>query len=79
VPDTGVSPDLLLRWLLRPLPKWVRATSYLRDRKRRRDVPLQAPFAGHGNGGQRLRVLDVVPFDEEDESEFVGLLQIEAA
>jgi len=27
----------------------------------------------------RLRVLDVVPFDEEDESPFVGLLQVEAA
>ena len=33
----------------------------------------------HANGGQRLRVLDVVPFDEEDESQFVGLLQVEAA
>ncbi len=33
----------------------------------------------HGSGGQRLRVLDVVPFDEEDESPFVGPLQIEAA
>jgi hypothetical protein len=32
----------------------------------------------HGNGGQRLRVLDVVP-SEEDESPFVGLLQVEAA
>jgi hypothetical protein len=32
----------------------------------------------HGNGGQRLRVLAVVPF-EEDESPFVGLLQVEAA
>ena len=29
--------------------------------------------------GQRLRVLDVVPFGEEDESPFVGLLQVEAA
>jgi hypothetical protein len=28
---------------------------------------------------QRFRVLDVVPFDEEDESPFVGLLQVEAA
>jgi len=27
----------------------------------------------------RLRVLDVVPFEEEDESPFVGLLQVEAA
>jgi hypothetical protein len=26
-----------------------------------------------------LPVLDVVPFDEEDESPFVGLLQVEAA
>jgi hypothetical protein len=33
----------------------------------------------HGSGDQRLRVLDVVPFDEEDESPFVGLLQVEAA
>jgi hypothetical protein len=33
----------------------------------------------HGNGGQRLRVIDVVPFEEEDESPFVGLLQVEAA
>ena len=29
--------------------------------------------------GQRFRVVDVVPFDEEDESPFVGLLQVEAA
>jgi hypothetical protein len=29
-------------------------------------------------GGRRFRVLDVVPFDE-DESPFVGLLQVEAA
>ena len=28
---------------------------------------------------QRFRVLAVVPFDEEDESPFVGLLQVEAA
>jgi hypothetical protein len=33
----------------------------------------------HGSGGQRLRVLDVVPFEEEDESSFVGLLQVEAS
>jgi hypothetical protein len=33
----------------------------------------------HVDGGQRLRVLDVVPLDEEDESRFVGLLQVEAA
>jgi hypothetical protein len=31
-----------------------------------------------GNG-RRLRVLDVVPFEEEDESPFVGLLQVEGA
>jgi hypothetical protein len=29
--------------------------------------------------GQRFRVLDVVPFDEEDESPFVGLLRVQAA
>jgi hypothetical protein len=28
---------------------------------------------------KRFRVLDVVPFDGEDESPFVGLLQVEAA
>ena len=28
---------------------------------------------------ERFRVLDVVPFEEEDESPFVGLLRIEAA
>ena len=33
----------------------------------------------HLGSGQRFRVVDVVPFDEEDESPFVGLLQIEAA
>jgi hypothetical protein len=33
----------------------------------------------HVNGGKRFRVLDVVPFDEEDESPFVGVLQVEAA
>jgi hypothetical protein len=31
-----------------------------------------------GNG-RRFRVLDVVPFEEEDESPFVALLQVEAA
>ena len=31
----------------------------------------------HVDGGQRMRVLDVVAFDEEDESPFVGLLQVE--
>ncbi len=33
----------------------------------------------HLGAGQRFRVPDVVPFDEEDESLFVGLLQVEAA
>jgi hypothetical protein len=32
----------------------------------------------HLGAGQRFRVVDVVPFDEEDESPFVGLLQVEA-
>ena len=32
----------------------------------------------YGSGGQRLRVIDVVPFEEDDESPFVGLLQVEA-
>ena len=29
-------------------------------------------------GNERFRVVDVVPFEEEDESPFVGLLQVEA-
>jgi hypothetical protein len=33
----------------------------------------------HGNGGQRFRVIDVVPFDKDDESPFVGMLKVEAA
>jgi hypothetical protein len=33
----------------------------------------------HLGAGQRFRVPDVVPFEEEDESPFVGLLQVEAA
>lgn len=33
----------------------------------------------HVNGGQRLLVLAVVPFDEEDDSPFVGILKVEAA
>jgi hypothetical protein len=32
-----------------------------------------------GGNAQRFRVLDVVPFDEEDESPFVGILRVEAA
>jgi hypothetical protein len=32
----------------------------------------------HVNGGERMRVL-AVPFDEEDESPVVGMLQVEAA
>jgi len=31
-----------------------------------------------GNGS-RFLVLDIVPFEEEDESPFVGLLEVEAA
>jgi len=30
-------------------------------------------------GGRRFRVVDVVPFEEEDESPFVGLLRVEAS
>ena len=33
----------------------------------------------HLGVGQRFRVVDVVRFDEEDKSPFVGLLQVEAA
>jgi hypothetical protein len=31
-----------------------------------------------GGGAQRFRVVGVVPFADEDESPFVGLLQVEA-
>jgi len=31
------------------------------------------------HGGDRFRVLAIVPFEEEDESPFVALLQVEAA
>jgi hypothetical protein len=30
-------------------------------------------------GGRRFRVVDLVPFDEDDESPFVGLLRVEPA
>jgi hypothetical protein len=33
----------------------------------------------HLGAGQRFRVLDVVRFEEEDESPYVALLQVEAA
>jgi hypothetical protein len=33
----------------------------------------------HLGAGQRFRVIDVVPFEEEDESPFVELLQVESA
>jgi hypothetical protein len=33
----------------------------------------------HVGAGQRCRVLDVVPFGEEDESPFVGLLKVDVA
>jgi hypothetical protein len=33
----------------------------------------------HFGAGQRFRVLDVVPFEEEDESPFVGMLKVEVA
>jgi hypothetical protein len=32
----------------------------------------------HLGAGQRFRVVDVVPFEEEDESPFVGMLTVEA-
>jgi len=35
------------------------------------EIPLDA--------GQRFRVVAVVPFEEEDESPFVGMLKVEAA
>jgi hypothetical protein len=33
----------------------------------------------HLGAGQRFRVLDVMPFEEDADSPFVGLLQVEAA
>ena len=38
--------------------------------------PDEEVIAGNA---QRFRVIDVVPFEEEDESPFVGLLKVEAA
>ena len=32
----------------------------------------------HLDAGRRFRVVDIVPFEEEDESPFVGLLQVVA-
>ena len=32
-----------------------------------------------GDGNQHFLVVDVVPFAEEDESEFVGMLKVETA
>jgi hypothetical protein len=54
------------------------------------NVGLAVPCPGNGGrmkvgelvffgGGRRFRVLDVVPFEDEDESPFVGLLRVEAA
>ena len=33
----------------------------------------------HRGAGQRFRVVDFVPFEEDDESPFVGLLRIDPA
>jgi hypothetical protein len=33
----------------------------------------------HVGAGQRFRVLDAVPFDDEDESSLAGMLKVEAA
>jgi hypothetical protein len=32
----------------------------------------------HGSGGQRLRVLDAVPFEDKDDSPFIGMLKVAA-
>jgi hypothetical protein len=40
-------------------------------------VPIQTGEEVHVGGGGRLRVLDVVPFDEEDESPSAGMLKVE--
>jgi hypothetical protein len=39
----------------------------------------EATDAMNINGGQELRVLDVVPIEEEEDSPFVGLLRVEPA
>lgn len=58
----------------------VQASLAGRGRSRRSDLrgDDQAGREIHLGAGRRFRVLDVVPF-EEDESPFVGLLQVEAA
>jgi hypothetical protein len=40
-------------------------------------VMIKAGEVVHIGGGRRYRVLDVVPFEEEDESPFVGMLRVE--
>jgi len=59
----------------------VQAPFARRGRSRRGDLRNddQAGREIHGNGGQRLRVVAVVAFDEEDESPFTVLLMVEAA
>jgi hypothetical protein len=47
------------------------------------EAPVCRALGSHRRSGGRLaesiRVLDVVPFEEEEGSQFVGLLQVEAA
>jgi hypothetical protein len=40
---------------------------------------LNSLWSARRLNGRRFRVLDVVPFDEEDQSPFVGMLEVEAA
>ena len=62
--------------------------AYERGQKAHCLIPLRSDLRPDGSARtkrsspatkQRFRVLHVVPFDEEDESPFVGLLQVETA
>ncbi len=46
---------------------------------RRTGIRLANRLVSSTGNGRPSRVLYVVPFEEEDESPFVGLLQVEAA
>jgi hypothetical protein len=56
-----------------------RNTSPERGITSQRDCPTQSISGQAWEPCPRLRVVAVVPFDEQDESPFVGLLQVEPA
>ena len=66
------------------LAPFCETASPIRNRRRSADAPKHSDSPKPAEeilvgNGRRLRVVAVVPFDEEDESPFVELLQVEAA